>query len=154
MVRQRLALRDLPRRAVALPNRHSMWESRVVSVTREWMLKLPWEKPPMSLNDRDHHRVKARKTKDIRETVGWVLRAAHIPPLERVRVQMVWTVPDRIRRDEDNPAATLKAVCDAFVDVGVVPDDVPKFMEKLTTRIEYAEGVRSVTLHIVELAPL
>lgn len=79
--------------------------------------------------------------------------AALIPPLVHCIVEMIWTVPDRKRRDEENPVATLKPVCDGLVDAGIVPDDVPLYMTKPMPRIEYVKGRKGV-LFIVTGEPV
>lgn len=113
-----------------------------------WTLIPPWTKPPMSMNDRLHHHVKARHTASIRTTAYLLARQAHIPPCEHVEVAMVWTVPTHGRRDAENPIATLKPFCDGLVDAGVVPDDVPEFMTKHMPRIEYVKGVEAVRFEV------
>lgn len=93
-------------------------------------IRLPYTRPPLSLNDRGHWAKKARATRDVRRDVALVLRAARIPAVSRVSVQLVYVPRDNRRRDTDNLVATLKAVADAVVDVGVVPDDTPAYMSK------------------------
>lgn len=66
----------------------------------------------------------------VRSDVRLLVRAARVPPVSRVRVQLEYTPRDGRRRDTDNLVATLKAVCDGVVDAGVVPDDTPEFMGK------------------------
>lgn len=93
-------------------------------------VRLPYTKPPLSLNDRGHWSKKARVTKQVRRDVALALRAARIPPTARVTVQLEYVPRDNRRRDTDNLVATLKAVADAVVDAGIVPDDTPRYMAK------------------------
>lgn len=93
-------------------------------------IRLPWPKPPLSLNDRGHWSTKARKIRDVRRVVAGFVRAAHIPHAPRVQVSLTYFPRDGRRRDEDNLVATYKVVCDAIVDSGVVQDDAPAFMAK------------------------
>lgn len=94
------------------------------------------ERPPLSMNGREHWAKKAEITARIREEAGWRARAARVPALARCRVEVIWIAPDDgRRRDEDNPAPAAKAVYDGIVDVGIVADDTPKYMEKPAVRI-------------------
>lgn len=102
---------------------------------REWAFQMSGIRPPLSLNDRGNWRPKARKTAEIREEAAWRARSARIPRLAKCRVQIEWVVTDNRRRDEDNPAPSAKAVYDGLVDAGIVPDDTPEFMEKVTVKI-------------------
>jgi crossover junction endodeoxyribonuclease RusA len=111
------------------------------------------DRPPLSLNHRLNHYAKARITKDIRTEAGWLARSTKIPALEKCRVEITWVVPDGRRRDEDNPAPSAKAVYDGLVDAGVVKDDTPEYMEKLTVKIEQVAGQRSWFVTVYEVAP-
>lgn len=103
-----------------------VWEGQ----TFRWELQLPWSKPPMSLNDRDHYQVKRRKTAMIRNTTHLLVKQAKIPALRRCSVQLWYAPTDRRRRDADNLAPVAKACCDGVVDAGVVRDDTPDLMVK------------------------
>lgn len=103
-----------------------------------------WPKPLDSMNARPHWAVRAKSTLRNREWATNAAVAALIPPLEHCIVEMVWTVPTKTRRDEENPMYDFKAVCDGLVDAGVVPDDVPQYMTKLMPRIEYVKGEQRV----------
>ena len=103
-----------------------------------WSIRLPYRTPPMSMNDRQHWRTKARQTANLRRDV-MALAAAHRLPtgLDRVRVQLVYVPRDRRRRDTDNLVATLKPICDALAagtpkhpGWGLVADDTPEWMSK------------------------
>lgn len=118
------------------------------SRSEAWTLTPPWEKPPMSMNDRLHHQVKARMTAMVRTTAYLLARQARIPACSHVEVAMVWTVPDRGRRDAENPIATLKPFCDGLVDAGIVPDDTPEWMTKLMPVIEYRRGEKGVRFEL------
>lgn len=101
-----------------------------------WVIKLPWTRPPLSLNDRyPSPVVKAKKNEAVREEARWVIRAARMPALTRCRVELVYQPTDRRPRDTDNLVATLKPVCDALVLEGVVRDDTPDLMDKRMPRI-------------------
>lgn len=104
------------------------------------VLKLPWTRPPLTANQRHSWPERARLTKEIRETVAWLAKAARIPAGEHLTVKLVWAPGDRRNRDEDNAWPTLKACCDALargprrdlVGLDLVPDDSPGYMTKLT----------------------
>lgn len=99
-------------------------------------LAVPYDRPPLTANQRMHYMQRARLTRALRDGANTAVKAASTPeqraswPLPRVRVQLVWNVTDRRRRDEDNIVPTLKPICDGLVDAGVVPDDTPEYMEK------------------------
>ena len=95
-----------------------------------WELALPWSKPPLSLNDRRHWRVRAREVAEVRQTTAWLLTSRKIPKLHRCRVTLHYRPRDKRVRDTENPVATVKACCDAIVDARIVPDDRPEFMVK------------------------
>jgi crossover junction endodeoxyribonuclease RusA len=64
-------------------------------------------------------------------------KARHIPDLGRCEVRLVWYVNTRTRRDDENPVATLKALCDGLVDAEVVEDDTRAYMLKHMPEIVY-----------------
>lgn len=87
-----------------------------------------------------------------RKFIAEVLNHTPLPAGTRVSVGLVWVVPDKRRRDAENPVPTLKALCDGLVDAGLVPDDTPEFMEKLMPVIVYVKGELRVelTLEVLE----
>lgn len=93
-----------------------------------WLLELP-QTVPMSLNDRDHWRVKADKTAEYVDTTIALCREQRIPPLGRCSVLLAYGPRDRRVRDPLNLVQTLKAVEDGIVRAGVVADDNPLYME-------------------------
>ena len=93
---------------------------------RHWVLNLPLTKP-LSLNSRQHWRVKAAEVATVREAARNLARAAKIPTLERISVELHYAPRDRRRRDSLNLIATLKPAEDGIVDAGVIPDDTPEF---------------------------
>lgn len=95
-----------------------------------WTLRLPWTKPPLSLNDRGHWRARAETIATARQYVALHAARQGIVADGPVAVRLIYHPRDRRRRDEDNLVATLKALCDGLVDGGVVPDDTPEYMRK------------------------
>lgn len=106
----------------------------------------PFDKPPLNMNQRLHHFTRAKLTKEVREfgkQCGLDFSVKHGIQAHLI-VKMVWIVPDRRRRDAENPVSTLKAFCDGLVDSGVIPDDVPQFQTKQMPFIVYQKGDRRV----------
>lgn len=95
---------------------------------RSWLLELP-QTQPMSLNDRQHWRVKADKTAEYVDATILLCRQQKIPRLGRVGVLLAYGPRDRRVRDPLNLVQTLKAVEDGIVRAGIVPDDNPRYME-------------------------
>lgn len=106
-----------------------------MTITRQFVIRLPWPSPPMSMNDRDHWRVHRRKVAMVRNSVHLLVSQARVPKLERCVVQLMYAPRDRRRRDTDNLAHVLKAACDGVVQAGVVADDTPDLMVKPEPRI-------------------
>jgi hypothetical protein len=108
-----------------------------------WTLKLPYERPPkgLSANYRGHWAPKARSTAEVRALVVTLARAAGIPTMGRMQVELVWVVTDNRKRDEDNAFPLLKVAADGLasdrgVSAHLVPDDSPEWCVKIAPRIE------------------
>jgi crossover junction endodeoxyribonuclease RusA len=125
-----------------------------------WTIRLPWTKPPLSLNDRSHWRLKAKRTAAVRAetaalarlelTADRVLTGVDLtPPID---VTLTYYPRDKRRRDADNLVATLKACCDGLVDAGVVLDDDPTFMVKHMPIIAAPDGDPRLELTVREIA--
>lgn len=104
-------------------------------------MELPFT-TPLSLNDRLHHMVKAKKVSEWRKAASVALRAAQVPSCARVRAGLAYYPAQNRRRDPDNLVATMKPVVDALVDAGVVPDDTQEFVERTWPVIMPAEPAR------------
>lgn len=83
----------------------------------------------MSLNDRDHWRVKATKTAEYVDAAIVLCQQARVPRLPRCRVLLAYGPKDQRVRDPLNLVQTLKAIEDGIVRAGVVPDDNPLYMQ-------------------------
>lgn len=115
-----------------------------------WTIRLPYQRPPLSANQRLHWAAKARLTREIRRDSALLIRAAGVPPCERVKVRVLWCVADRRRRDPSNVMPTQKAVVDGLVDAGVVPDDTPDFVVEEMPHIMLVEkGETGLFLQVV-----
>lgn len=108
----------------------------------EWILELPYRTPPLSLNDRHHWSVAARKKAEVREATFWLAKAQKIPVLQRPTVVLHYSPRNRGRRDAVNLTATSKPAIDGLVDAGVLPDDTPEFVDELMPIIDTHNGVR------------
>ena len=95
-----------------------------------WTLQLPFMKP-LSLNDRQHHMVKAKAVREWRESTALLIRTAKIPACTRVRATLLYVPNANRRRDPDNLVAGFKPAVDALVDAGVVPDDTQEYVERV-----------------------
>lgn len=98
---------------------------------REVVLWLPFDKPPLTANQRMHWAPRSELTKRVRMAARALAGVAGLPrALPRVRVGLAYFPKDNRRRDADNLVPTLKAACDGLVDYGLVDDDTPDLMEK------------------------
>ena len=93
-------------------------------------LDLPWPRPPLNHNQRLHWARKARIVADVRQTVGWLAKSAHIPACGHITVQLHYAPGHRGRLDPMNLTATSKPAIDALVDVGVVVDDSGEYVHE------------------------
>lgn len=115
-----------------------------------YRLDLPYERPPLTANQRMHWARKAQITRAVRFSAK--VAAHSIPALGRCSVHLVWTVTDRRRRDADNLVPTLKACADGLVDAGIVADDVPALMTKRMPEIVLGDTL-GLVLIVEPLAP-
>lgn len=86
-------------------------------------IDLPWQRPPLTGNDRGHTRFRSPL---VAQTLCEARRAvfeADLKPIVGAVVTLHWQIPDRRRRDADNCGSTLKVCQDALVLEGVLPDD-------------------------------
>ena len=98
-------------------------------------IPLPWPRPPLAQNDRRHWRQQHRDFQTAKDEACWAIRAARPTPLESAEVVLHYRVKDRIRRDADGPAPTLKVVLDALVAEHVIPDDSWTHIPRVTIQI-------------------
>lgn len=109
---------------------------------REWRVPLPYDRPPLTANDRytwqKTHRIRAKT----REQVSWMIVAAHIPSLARVEVELRYAPARRRREDADNLHPTLKPVLDELVAAKIVPDDTPAYVASAQCFIDPPEPAR------------
>lgn len=97
---------------------------------RQWVIRLPYDKPPLNANRKRNIYDNARIVKQLRHDAGWAVRGAGVPALSRCRVELHY-VPAIVRdRDTDNLWPTVKPSADGIVDAGVVAKDTPAYMVK------------------------
>lgn len=108
-----------------------------------WRIDLPYQLPPLSLNQRLHYRQKAKLEKAVRTFVAEEACRIGIPEMLHVIVELHYVPRDKRRRDEDNLVATLKPACDGLVDAGVVDDDTRLYMTKV---MPFVDGPDSAEL--------
>lgn len=89
----------------------------------EWRLALPYRRPPISLNGREHWSVRHRIMEELKTTAGWVARAAKVPKLQACTIRLTWFPGNNRRCDPDNLALTLKGLVDGLVLAKILPDD-------------------------------
>ena len=126
-------------------------------MSRTWVVRLPWTKPPLSLNDRSHWRKKAADTAAVRwEACGCVRRECKtdrelVIRCDRVKATLTYYPRDKRRRDATNLVATYKAVIDGMVDAGVILDDTPEYLQEVMPVIAEPDGDPRLELTIEEL---
>jgi crossover junction endodeoxyribonuclease RusA len=130
-----------------------------------YRLALPYERPPAALhgNRRAHWRAEHRDKQAVRSDVTNLALAAQIPKAKHLTVELVWAPGDRRIRDEDNLWPLLKTCCDALargrqnlIGLDLVPDDSPRYMDKLKPRIVGPDETREcgMWLNITVATPL
>lgn len=77
----------------------------------------------VNANERLHYHAKAQKTKAWRSAANLAAETAGVPALDRARIVITVSFPDKRRRDVHNLYPTAKAIVDGLVDAGVLPDD-------------------------------
>lgn len=100
--------------------------------------------PLMSMNNRDHWRIHAARTKEWKEAAQWaasrqlgleLFETAH----PRCHVNVLLPVRSlKIRRDPHNYYPTIKAIVDGLVKAGVWPDDTPEYV--ITHEPNFTQG--------------
>lgn len=74
-------------------------------------------------NDRLHWRVKAKKTRALRDFVAVLAWQQLHPVTTRQHITVTFGFTNNNRRDVDNLQPTSKAWIDGIVDAGILPDD-------------------------------
>ena len=67
-----------------------------------WRIDLPELWKPITLNQRHHHMVKARRTRAFRNATCLLARQLRIPKLDRIRIELHYAPRHNRRRDPLN----------------------------------------------------
>lgn len=112
-----------------------------------WVLRFPQPAARYSMNDRLHWS-RAHAVKEVwRDAAYWWAKSNRLPQnLPPCEIRVTFPVPDRRRRDSDNPAPTVKAIVDGLVLHGCWPDDDPMWVETLGSRFSRDSNVVTVEL--------
>ena len=121
-------------------------------MTKAITIPLPWQKPPLSQNDRDERkRGGARKIAEAKEQARWAIRAAKVRPVVGAVVTLHYRVPNLIRRDADNLAVVLKVCQDALVLEGILPRDDWVCVPASGQRIHPPDGPPAMWLELTSI---
>ena len=102
-------------------------------------LELPYEKPPLTANDRPHWSRRHRLTRMMRSDAHTLAKAAKLPTdCQRVTVGLHYRPKTNRRRDPSNLMPVQKAALDGLVDYGLVPDDCPPYVTELMPQVHPA----------------
>lgn len=122
-----------------------------------WYLEVPFAQdglPPLNANQRLFWATRNRLTQEVKDAIGWRVRAQKIPRLDHITVRLQYQPQDRRRRDPSNLMPTQKACVDGLVVAGVVPDDTPPYVaEEIPVVLRPDGGDRGLWL-VVEHTPL
>ena len=125
-------------------------------MTTSWVLALPYDRPPLSLNDRGQtpgaRAARSAVAARIKADTAHIARAARIGEQTAIHVRLHYQPKNRIRRDADNLVATLKPAIDGLVVAGIVPDDSPEYVDWSAPRIHEPNEQREPRLWLVVTA--
>lgn len=99
---------------------------------RRWTLV--HEARPVTLNAERaaHWRHHRQLTAEWRQAFAWLARAHHLPAMQRIAVTATPVLSDRRAQDVGACFPSVKAAVDGLVDAGVIPDDTPAHVVRLT----------------------
>ena len=112
-----------------------------------WTLQLPTGSL-LTLNQRMHWAVKARKTAELRTAACYGARSAGIPASERLHLTLHYRPKDNRRRDSDNLMATFKPTADGIRDA-CLKDDTPDYLSWSEPVIHAPSADRTPALWLV-----
>lgn len=118
---------------------------------RSWTLQLPGTIEPLTSNQREHWRPKAKRVAHVRAVTALLATQARIPRLARARIELHYAPPDRRRRDAQNLVPTLKPIEDGIVDARVLPDDTAEYLDPVMPVFEPVERPARLWVVIHEL---
>lgn len=99
--------------------------------TQEMIVKIP-KNEWLSSNDRLHWRVKASRTRRLRQRGYFEARRNRLLPMHKAFVTVHVQYDSNRRADPANAYPTVKALVDGLVDFGVLTDDDSKHLQAMT----------------------
>ena len=120
-----------------------------------WVIELHGSRPwTANAERRWHHMERAKKVKDMREAFGWLAKAEKVSTMTEVDIT---ATPLAINRknmmDVGACFPAVKAAIDGLVDVGVLPDDDPRYLKSLTfiaTEVTDIDGLRLEVTGVID----
>lgn len=104
-------------------------------MTRQWVVLLPWQRPPDTLNDRrgkwEAHRIRELVHTETSKVLGRSIPRNSGP----LTAELVWYPGNNRVADCDNIAPTLKYCMDAVKARGIVIDDNPHHVVRTMQRV-------------------
>lgn len=101
----------------------------------EYVVPLPWHRPPLTLNSRLSKIEEWRLANVIKDGTTLVAKGKIPRDAYPVMVELVWYPGNNRVADSDNIASTLKHCIDALVRTGVLPDDSPRYVVRTSQRV-------------------
>lgn len=106
----------------------------------------------MSLNDREHWRVKAKRTKNWRTAAFIAALNAGTRNVGPSIVQVTFSVGRNVKRDPHNNAPCIKAIVDGITDAGAWPDDDSRYVAIVDPKFIKRPGQR-VDVELIPFTP-
>ncbi|HUR18872.1 MAG TPA: hypothetical protein VMZ51_08065 [Acidimicrobiales bacterium] len=97
---------------------------------RNWTLT--YDARPWTMNERIHHYERARRTEEWRDAFRMLALEAKVPKLDRIAVVVTTTLRKKVSRDVAAEMPAAKAAIDGLVDAGIIPNDTPAHLVRLT----------------------
>ena len=101
----------------------------------EYVIPLPWRRPPLTLNFRGSKIERWRLGDTIKRATAMVAKGVVPRDSAPLTVELVWYPGNNKVADSDNIAFTLKYCVDALVSVGTMPDDRPLYVVRTSQRV-------------------
>lgn len=126
-----------------------------------YLLRLPFEGPPASMNDlrrgkggRSHWAEQREDKTVVEDAVILLARQVKVPRLELCAVRLIWLLPGDPRVDNDGLAVMLKACKDGLVKAGVLDDDRCQIVVEDRLRIVPGQSRSWAPAMLLEIEPL
>lgn len=101
-----------------------------------------------------HHHSLAKLVREYRGTTRMLARSCKIPHLDRIALELTPLGP-QIRQDVAACAPAAKALLDGLVDAGVLDDDNPRYVPRITflAPMKGPHGLHALIVDLADLAP-